>query len=251
MSVEGLLDYFRGFYLERGVRFGDVLTSLTIGVSVTGLLISWYKDRTLRKRERADSVRRAAAETLGRLDSWSEWHDAMYDAVDPLFVKSSRMLEADWDWLSTRDWLWRKMQEHRTSVVERSLSGDFQLTYAEIVMFQPAFRPWIVARIADLRSCERTVYAGFVEGCQTVIRTASQEWTREEYTPAMLGNQLRGIAERSRIRFRDESQPQQQELSSVLESLVELPDKLLASPTLAPEDVLQYRHRRDQSQPSV
>jgi hypothetical protein len=60
------------------IKIGDLLTSLTVLISVTALLISWSKDRMAREAEQADKVRGAAAIALTKLDRWQHINEAFF-----------------------------------------------------------------------------------------------------------------------------------------------------------------------------
>jgi hypothetical protein len=58
------------FVLKREITIGDILTFLSIIVSVVALLSVWFKEMQIRKKEKANKVRTAAAKTLAKLERW-------------------------------------------------------------------------------------------------------------------------------------------------------------------------------------
>ena len=95
--------------IDRTVRFGDILTTFSIIISVAAVLLVGtqdshirQQDSDLRQREQADKVRNAAAQTLGKLERWEDLSLWMFKDVESLFVETSELLEEDYDPLSTR-----------------------------------------------------------------------------------------------------------------------------------------------------
>lgn len=77
------------FTLDRTIKFGEILTMVTIIVSVIALLTTLSKDRRLRISEHATKVRDAAAQTLAKLDRLEELSTSVFDEVQPLIVDVS------------------------------------------------------------------------------------------------------------------------------------------------------------------
>jgi uncharacterized protein (UPF0218 family) len=74
------------------LKIGDFLTALSVLVALGGFLYLWVKDRRLRRREYADRIRRAAAETVAGLDRWRQLALSLYDTIQPLITDSDVMV---------------------------------------------------------------------------------------------------------------------------------------------------------------
>lgn len=55
---------------DKTIKAGDVLTSLTVTISVIALVLSLAKDRSSRTIDQANKVRSAAASAIVKLDRW-------------------------------------------------------------------------------------------------------------------------------------------------------------------------------------
>src|SRR5215831_16421217 len=97
------------FRLERTVKIGDLLTSLSILISLAAVLVTWSRDATLRQRQQADEIRKAAATTLAKLERWQELSSAIFQESQPVFVTVSQNLGKNHDAASARDYLWREL----------------------------------------------------------------------------------------------------------------------------------------------
>jgi hypothetical protein len=69
------------------LRFGDVLTSVSVLLALSGFLYSWRKDRRLRTKEYADRVRAAASMTLAKIDRCESLYLSFIDRARPAFAE--------------------------------------------------------------------------------------------------------------------------------------------------------------------
>ena len=221
-------------HFDGRIEIDNLLTTVTIAVSVVALLLSWRQDRSLRVRDRADRVRRAAAITLGKLDRWQELIAHMYLSADALFVRASRMMAKNFDWAAARDWLWLHLQEHRTKTVSQTLADDLQSGYVDLVMYQPPFRATFLEALATLRTIEERIYFEFIEACQDALQKASKT-DQARYTAAGLGNTLRLVAYEAHQAFREQSSPTLDALTRSLVTLIHLSDRVLSRGNFKPE----------------
>lgn len=74
---------------DRTIALKDILTSLSILVSIAALLFAWGQDRQIREREQADRIRAAAAETLAKVERWEELSLWFFQDIQPLYVETS------------------------------------------------------------------------------------------------------------------------------------------------------------------
>src|SRR5438876_1156154 len=118
--------------LDKTIKASDLLTSVTIIVSVVALVITWTKDRDVRVREQADRVRTAAAKTLAKLERWQILQLSLYDQLQPVFVETSEMLEKEFNVIGTRDYLWKQINAQHTSISAKVLEEGFETAYVDL-----------------------------------------------------------------------------------------------------------------------
>jgi hypothetical protein len=58
------------FKLKRELDMGDILTSLSIIVSVLALGLTWRSDNQLKTKEYADKIRGSTATVTGKIERW-------------------------------------------------------------------------------------------------------------------------------------------------------------------------------------
>ncbi len=93
--------------LDWSIKVGDILTTLTIIVSVAALVVTWTKDRNARETAQADIVRTAAATAITQLDRWQSLNSSLYQELQPEFITTSEMLSKQYDVTKVRDYLWK------------------------------------------------------------------------------------------------------------------------------------------------
>lgn len=80
------------FNLKLEITTGDLLTSASITISILALFLSWSESRALEKREQANEVRYAAAQTIAKLERWQEISTSIFDEIKPHFTEASGRL---------------------------------------------------------------------------------------------------------------------------------------------------------------
>jgi hypothetical protein len=71
------------FILKRELDFGDILTSMSILISVLGLGLTWLHDQSLKTQTYADEIRKSAAAVTGKLERWTQLSDLYFDDLIP------------------------------------------------------------------------------------------------------------------------------------------------------------------------
>lgn len=91
------------FVLVPEVKLGDLLTVASVLVGSLSLTYAILKDRSLRRREYADRIRKAAADTLVALDRWFEIASRYFRDAQPLLTEADMQLVATQDVTQARD----------------------------------------------------------------------------------------------------------------------------------------------------
>lgn len=177
---------------DRTVKASDLLTSLTVIVSVVALLFTWTKEQDSRTREQADRVRMAAAKTLVKLERWQNLQRSLYAELHPTYVETSEILAKHFDVIGPRDYLWKQVNAQRIRVAARILDENIESAYVDLFAYYPSVRSTFLDALAKLKSDEATATEQLLLKTQAVVMSFEQK--RAGYTSAMLGNALRGAA---------------------------------------------------------
>jgi hypothetical protein len=185
------------------IGFGDVLTSVTILVSVAALVVSWWKDRWTRETEQADKVRTSAARALTKLDRWQTLHMSLYRELQPIFIEISEALQKDFDLIKARDDLWKRVSKLRAQIASKVLEEEISLSYVELLSHFPTARTQFRDVFHQLSLLEEQYSQQFLEDSQGKVLSLQE--TQDTYTSAMLGNALRESASTVSGDFQDKS----------------------------------------------
>ncbi|HOO52640.1 MAG TPA: hypothetical protein PLM24_02515 [Methanothrix sp.] len=178
-----------GLAIEKTVKVGDILTSLTIFVSLIFFIISMNKDRNLRRKQQADNVRNAAAKTISKLDRWKEASISMFHYMDIVFAKASEMLKKNYDTEAVKDFLSMQLLVIKNKTSEKMLKEDIETAYDELYGYDPSVRPFFEIVLTKLKKEEQVMFKGLLANTQSDI--ASFYYKNEnEYLTSNLRSQL-------------------------------------------------------------
>jgi len=100
--IDGYQSMF-GFKAKKEINIGEILTFLSIIISVIALMVSWSKDREIQRREQANKIRVEAAKVLAKIERWKELQLWFYQEIEQIFVETSEKLSENKNIVSTRD----------------------------------------------------------------------------------------------------------------------------------------------------
>jgi hypothetical protein len=221
------------FKLDWNIKIGDLLTTVTIVVSVIALLISWSKDRYTKQKEQADGVRASVALAIAKLDRWQTLQLSGFQELQPVFVETSEMLAKDFNIITARDHLWKSINAQRTKISGKILDEQIESAYIGLFSHFPAIRPLFLTTIAQLRATEEEVLGEFLENTQQDVMGFEKQ--QKGYTSAMLGNALRSSAEKSRAELEKKSSATMEPVREFLFQVMSKPDSEILTNGLTPQ----------------
>lgn len=186
------------------IKVRDVLTILTIAISVIALLVSWSKDRAAQQADRANRVRAAAAEVLTKLDRWQALQLSFYQELQPTFVEASEQLQKQHDIVFVRDQLWKNINAQRARIASKIIDEQLETGYANLLSHFPAARAKFTETYEKLTAIEEANTMNFLAASEQDV--FAFEGQQKHYTTAMLGNALRKTATQYRSQLRQETQ---------------------------------------------
>lgn len=219
---------------DRKLDIGNVLTSVTILISLGALLITLAKDRRARDRELGDRVRSAAAKTLGKLERWHQLSARFYQDVQPLFVDVSQKLHAEVDAEAARDLLWRGMTTARTAAEQRIVDEEIESAYVELYPYHPTVQRQFAETMTRLKRIDEAVYSQFIE--QTQQDVLAYKGDPKDYRPALLGNDLRLRSAEAEHRLVTDLEKATEPIRHFLVGVVSLTDKAIVSRAVLPSE---------------
>ncbi len=180
---------------DRTVKIGDLLTIMTIIMSVVVLLVSLSKDRDLKRKEQADKVRTSVAVAITKLDRWQALQLSVFQELQPVFVEASEMLAKDFNIVAPRDFLWKSINAHRARISGKILDEQIESAYVGLFSHFHAIREQFLITLNQLKQEEKKAHDHLLKATQRDI--LSFEEKKKGYQSAMLGDALRASAKMS------------------------------------------------------
>src|SRR5262249_34861017 len=151
---------------DRSVKLGDVLTSVSILVACLTLVLTWLQERRLRRKEYADRIRRAAAETAVALERWKELALRFYEEIQPLITDADVRLLQEQDVVKVRDFLWRGLVAARAETCQQIHKEKIETAYVGLYGYHPDVQATYRAAVESLRRAEQRTYDEILEHTQ-------------------------------------------------------------------------------------
>lgn len=179
-----------GLLIELGNSIiATIIATVPIIVSVVALLISWNKDRQLKKKEYADRIRNAAGDVAAKLERRKELFLSFFDGIQPLITDTDIKLAKTQNVIATRDFLWRELVSAQAKYLERISDEQIEVAYKDLYGYDPRIQELYVRAIVGLKRIDRVVSTRLLYGTQGIVLNLSE--SKKPYLSAQLGNALR------------------------------------------------------------
>jgi hypothetical protein len=177
------------FRFSQEISIGHILTTVTIFLSIAGLLISWHKDRQLKKKEYADRIRRAAALTTAKLERWRELALRFFEDIQPILTDADIKLTTEGNIIATRDFLWRNLVAIRAESSRRIVDEQIEIAYVDLYGYDPRVQELYQFSVRKLKEIDHDVSIRVLDFTQADVLKLKD--TTGEFKSAELGNSLR------------------------------------------------------------
>jgi hypothetical protein len=234
------------------ISFGDLLAIISLGVSAIALLLSWQKDRNLRRKEYADRIRHSAGAVTAKLQRWKDLSLRYYEDIQPLITEADRMLVKQRAVLDIRDLFWQGMVNARTVASQRIMDEQIEIAYTDMYGFDPRIQALFSEVVNRLRIIDKSIYTQALYSTQANIvhfRSAPGP-----HVSAQLGNELRdscyNLAEKCKALMNDAIDPFTIEMIKLIQEsdqrIVERQIQIAAIPALYPVSLEGLKAQLDQ-----
>ena len=191
----------RTLRLNRELKVGDLLTAITVGLSVAALVASWEGDRRSRAEEEATRARSAAATALRKLERYRALQLSIFDDVQPVLVRVSKITSDDGraDSAEQVDVLYAEVKAMRARQLERILDEDVITAYTDLLTYKSRLRTLFRETVLGLNRWT----GDELEYC-ALQRAQSAIFDDDNRTAAALGNAMRAAFVHSNQQFEHE-----------------------------------------------
>lgn len=171
------------------VSAGNILTVVSILISVFALAHSASQDREQRERELADARRTAAATVIVKMHQWEQLSELYFqDIQSPIVAATEKYAETSFNEEVTRDYLWKSLDESRSQYYNRKLEQGISTSYIDLFGYNTCLGQQSFAIVQQIQEDERQMFQAVQASTQEVILT--YEFQGRYYT-ADLGDKLR------------------------------------------------------------
>jgi hypothetical protein len=223
-----------GLQLKQEITTGDVLTALTILISLfgafVGLLIASYKDRQLRRKEYADRIRRAAGAIIAKLERWKELSLRFFEDIQPLLTDTDITLMEKKDIIATRDYLWRNLVALRATSSQRIVDEEIEIAYADLYGYDSRIQALYVNSVRQLKTIDADIFERVLADTQADVLKLKEE--QKPIHSARLGNALRATCANLFTELEGELDKVFEEFRQQMVKLIEADDKRIVEKTV-------------------
>lgn len=188
-------------HLEKTVKVGDLLTSVSILVSAIGLMITVSHNSDVQQRQQADQIRNSAATTLAKIERREQLSLFAFDELQPTILKASTMFARNSDPDAARDLLWAEISNAKSRTGTRLLNEQIQSAYTALYGYSPDIRPIFKNTMAQLEDSEDKMFERlYLEVQKSILDLAADK----PQSAADVGDALRQIVGDEREIYRKE-----------------------------------------------
>lgn len=218
--------------------FGACITVTSVIIAAIGLGISWNKDRALKRQQYADQIRRAAGQTIAKLERWSAVSDGLFLGIQPAITDADILLVKSRDVIATRDKLWRALLKNVTARSQSILDEQIELAYVDLYGYDPRVRDLFRVALQRLRQIDEQMDNLILLATQADVLSFEDENT-DAICTAALGNRLRATVGRLRIQSRDAMNNTIVPFQTELARLIDATDTAISDKKLRLQDPAQ------------
>jgi hypothetical protein len=218
--------------LEPSISIGNILTSITILISLITLYLSWRKDSKLKIKEKADVIRKSAALTLKSLERWKEISLSIFYKCDVEFIYTSEMLVfeekvSDEQLDKARDYLWKKLMyivaENKNLVFKEEIKN----AYFDLYPHYPQIKLFYENTLFELIDIENKMLDEFIaEKTQNEVLHI-EKLVKDKYYSALLGNRLRSVRNECLLDYQKQINALTVEIHNILTNIITEKDEKL------------------------
>jgi hypothetical protein len=182
--------YVGPFSINTKLDMGNILTALSIFGSAIFFMYSFRKDRELRKGERANRIRNAAAVTIAKLDRWREISLSLFEEIQPLFVTTTERMAKDYNAIESRDYLWKNLSIINNKVYDIIRKENIETVPIDLYGYNQEVRDLFNSSLGNLKKEQKSMFEDLSKKTQNAVLYFTPD-KKEEYSNAKLGNALR------------------------------------------------------------
>ena len=241
-----------GFEFKKEITVGNLVTTISVLVTIIALLISWSEDRSLKMHEQANEVRNSAAKTMAKLERWREISLLLFDETQPYLIETSEMLKLNRDQdtvIEARDYLYKNIQHSQLLTKKRLVEEEIETAYFYLYGYHPKMKIQFERLFDRLQGLQEKMHNQLLLGTQAqVLKYLDRDMAEQDYTTATLGDNLRRVSADVREMSRKQIDNALAPMEKLLGKIVQQSDQsLIAGPEWIMEEGIINEHTNQKS----
>lgn len=239
------------FTVKPEISIGDLLTIVSVVVSIIALLVSWRRHQELQRKEYADRIRRSAGTVVAKLHRWKDLTLRFYEDVQPLITEADMTQVKAQNFVEVRDLFWHGLSIAHSKSSQRILEEQIEIAYVDLYGYDPKIQVLFNEVLDRLKLIDNSIFTLVLYSTQSdILRLSTEEGP---YISAQLGNKLRNtcyqLREECKSLMDDVIAPFSLEMIKLIEqedqSILERRSNFHTSQTLYPMTIEQLGEQLD------
>lgn len=178
------------FLLNPEISVGDILTTISILLSLLVLISSWNKDQKLKQKDYADKIRHSASVVVAKIERWKGLSLQFFEEIQPIIVDADMNWVSKKDILNVRDIFWRELVATRTKIFQKITDEEIEIAYTNLYGYDTKIQGLFDDVVRRLRAAENYTNQKTLYQTQIDIISAYERKSVKLQSSA-LGNKLR------------------------------------------------------------
>lgn len=152
-------------------------------------MVSWSKDRQIKKKEYADKVRHAASTLIAKIERLAELSYRFFDDIQPLITDTDILVSKEQGITSARDFLWRGLVAKHSDLLSRIVDEQIEMAYVDLYGYDPKVQSLFLTTIEQIKAVDTTIHVAVLSLTQDDVLSLKK--LDSPPMSAQLGNKLR------------------------------------------------------------
>jgi len=208
---------FQKMRFKREISVGELLTAISIIISLIGVLYTWNKNQNIAISNEATRMRELSIQAFSNIQQWQDEEYLFFNQVDVLIKQVSRTYAESNDRILTRDMFWEGVIQLRNELDSKIISKDLKTFHFQLLNKGIDQDSVFITTVALLEKLVQFNFEAYLKETESTILLKEIDDPGES---AILGNYLRKVNDKYRDKttgiFREETLNLKRQLRSII-----------------------------------
>ncbi|MEQ8302913.1 MAG: hypothetical protein RIB47_05950 [Cyclobacteriaceae bacterium] len=215
------------FKLIRETTIGEVLTSVSILISMTGVMFSWKQDRQIEIKKQATQMKELSIQAFSNVLSWKDLNLYLFDRAEVLIEDVCVEFAQHQDNIQARDLYWREITQYKNDLDYEILEKDLKTFHFVLLNNGLDHDSTFIRTVTYINKLIDLNHKQYLKDMQSVILSEAKANAKQT---AILGNKLRAVNDQYRSGTLEIFQTESRNLQSYLQGIIVKSDRELVYP---------------------